>query len=225
MEAQVCSTAAQNNVTTMTSADDEPVDLILLNSSGQKTQVRDKKEKSSRSIHWQTNEFLKLCLSYPTESTLFLTFPRPFYYLFVLQQLVVSLRQPLSALKAEIEECDALGNIPTSNQRIFFLGREIKTNGRSLETLGVGRFNIMVLHVHNTRPGSKSKKKHKSSSSCSRSSKSKHQSSSISPKPGRRKQAPGRQVEIVDLADDDDDDEVCILETVPASTSKRRRQV
>jgi hypothetical protein len=34
--------------------------------------------------------------------------------------------------------------------RIFHLGRELKTAGRSLETLGVGREGFTVLHVHST---------------------------------------------------------------------------
>jgi hypothetical protein len=34
--------------------------------------------------------------------------------------------------------------------RIFHLGRELKTAGRSLETLGVGREGFTVLHVHTT---------------------------------------------------------------------------
>ena len=34
------------------------------------------------------------------------------------------------------------------SQRIFYMGRELKSGGRSLLKLGLGRFNNNVLHVH-----------------------------------------------------------------------------
>lgn len=32
--------------------------------------------------------------------------------------------------------------------RVFHLGRELKSGGRSLETLGIGRFRNFIVHVH-----------------------------------------------------------------------------
>jgi hypothetical protein len=39
-----------------------------------------------------------------------------------------------------------------SNQRIFHLGRELKSSGRTLEKLGIGRFRNMILHLHLAPP-------------------------------------------------------------------------
>lgn len=33
-------------------------------------------------------------------------------------------------------------------QRIFYMGRELKSNGRTLQTLGLGSFGISILHMH-----------------------------------------------------------------------------
>lgn len=41
-----------------------------------------------------------------------------------------------------------LGPIPRHQQRLFHLGREIKLGKRSLESLGIGRFNVYSLHLH-----------------------------------------------------------------------------
>lgn len=68
-------------------------------------------------------------------------------------QMEASLRQSLNEIKTMISKQSELGNIPQRHQRIFFLGREMKTGGRSLEALGVGRFGILTMHVHNRKPG------------------------------------------------------------------------
>ena len=58
----------------------------------------------------------------------------------------------LGALKKEIAKSSALGRVPLADQRIFHLGRELKTRSRSLDTLGIGRFGVNVVHVHSKRP-------------------------------------------------------------------------
>merc|ERR1712179_724717 len=49
-----------------------------------------------------------------------------------------------------LAKSQTLGRIPVNNQRIFYLGRELKTSGRSLHSLGVGRLGVNVLHVHSS---------------------------------------------------------------------------
>lgn len=41
---------------------------------------------------------------------------------------------------------------PVKRQRIFYLGRELKSMGRSLSNLGLGKFNNNILHLY-IRPG------------------------------------------------------------------------
>jgi hypothetical protein len=36
----------------------------------------------------------------------------------------------------------------SSNQRLFYMGRELKSGGRSLSKLGLGKFAANVLHLH-----------------------------------------------------------------------------
>ena len=39
-----------------------------------------------------------------------------------------------------------------NEQRIFYLGRELKTGNRTLSALGIGNHNIFVLHLHSLAP-------------------------------------------------------------------------
>ena len=51
-----------------------------------------------------------------------------------------------------IAKSSKLGRIPTNHQRLFHLGRELKTSGRTLEALGISRFGVTVVHVQSTLP-------------------------------------------------------------------------
>jgi hypothetical protein len=106
----------------------------------------------------------------------------------------------------------SLGSIPSTYQRVFYLGKELKSGGRSLEALGVGCHGINVIHVHNNKPREGY------------------------PLPANRRAKTARKtvlarehnrrhpIEVVDLATDDDDDnddeivvqddndEVCIID-------------
>ena len=53
----------------------------------------------------------------------------------------------LNELKDKINSSVAFGPLPREDQRIFHLGRELKTGGRSLSVLGVGRFKCFTLHL------------------------------------------------------------------------------
>lgn len=45
-----------------------------------------------------------------------------------------------------------LGPVDRSEQRLFHLGKEMKGNGRNLEVLGIGNYNVFSIHLHSTRP-------------------------------------------------------------------------
>jgi len=57
----------------------------------------------------------------------------------------------LNDLKAVIAK-SSLGPLDPSYQRLFHLGRELKSSGRSLSKLGVGRFHNYCVHLHSTQP-------------------------------------------------------------------------
>ncbi|OEU09463.1 hypothetical protein FRACYDRAFT_248316 [Fragilariopsis cylindrus CCMP1102] len=57
-------------------------------------------------------------------------------------------------LKKKLAEDGYFGSkkAPVKRQRIFYLGRELKSGGRSLSNLGLGKFNNNILHLY-IRPG------------------------------------------------------------------------
>jgi len=59
----------------------------------------------------------------------------------------MDLSSSLNDLKDKISESDDFGPLPRGSQRIFHLGRELKTGGRSLAALGVGRFKVFTVHL------------------------------------------------------------------------------
>lgn len=62
------------------------------------------------------------------------------------KQISFSLSKTLGELKEILaKEFDIASD---ESQRIFYMGRELKSGGRSLQKLGLGRFNNNVLHVH-----------------------------------------------------------------------------
>jgi hypothetical protein len=61
------------------------------------------------------------------------------------------LTKTLNDLKNDIST-SPLGPLDPTYQRLFHLGRELKTGNRSLEKLGVGRFSNYTLHLHSTQP-------------------------------------------------------------------------
>lgn len=56
----------------------------------------------------------------------------------------------LMELKQKLAEDDCFGQkgATVNRQRIFYLGRELKSGGRSLSNLGLGKYNINVLHLY-----------------------------------------------------------------------------
>jgi hypothetical protein len=57
----------------------------------------------------------------------------------------IPLSSTLQTLKDEISKNP---NVSNAEQRIFFLGRELKSNHKSLSSLGIGNLGIFVLHLH-----------------------------------------------------------------------------
>jgi hypothetical protein len=92
------------------------------------------------------------------------------------------------------------------HQRIFHLGRELKSGGRSLLKLGLGRFNNHVLHLH-IPPNDHDSKEDETSLSASGTTASGNK---------RRRQQGTEAIKnnnsdgVIDLLDDSEDDEALI---------------
>jgi hypothetical protein len=69
-------------------------------------------------------------------------------YIPYILQITIPLSKKLIELKETLAETSYFGPISVDHQRIFHLGRELKSGGRSLQKLGLGRFNNHVLHLH-----------------------------------------------------------------------------
>ena len=119
-----------------------------------------------------------------------------------------------------------LFGVPIAQQRIFHLGRELKTLGRSLESLGVGRMGITVLHVHAV-PSTKSSTEVLPANTVPPRRRQQKASTSLRP-PNAVCINPASASEVVDLAgddvDEDNDDGVVVLDEIAPSRSQRRRQ-
>jgi len=70
-------------------------------------------------------------------------------------QIPIDLRKSLNDLKEKLVQSAKLGKFGVGELRLFYLGRELKNGGRSLENLGVGSLHdVNVIHVHPTRVAS-----------------------------------------------------------------------
>lgn len=65
-----------------------------------------------------------------------------------LSQFTIPSSSTLATLKTKINSDPNLGPIPHTQQRLFHLGRELKSSNRSLEALGIGKFNVFTIHLH-----------------------------------------------------------------------------
>jgi hypothetical protein len=63
-------------------------------------------------------------------------------------EITIDSSKSLKDLKTAISESKALGQPAPADQRIFHMGRELKSNGRTLEKLGFCKWGIPVVHVH-----------------------------------------------------------------------------
>lgn len=67
------------------------------------------------------------------------------------REINVSMTDTLDVLKDKISRSD-LGPIDREHQRIFHLGRELKSGRRSLGAIGFGKYGIYLVHLHSTQP-------------------------------------------------------------------------
>ena len=67
-------------------------------------------------------------------------------------QISISLSSSLNALRDAIATDGTLGPMKRNEQRLFYLGRELKTGNRTLSALGIGNHNVFVLHLHSLAP-------------------------------------------------------------------------
>mmetsp|Transcript_29203 Transcript_29203/g.67709 ORF Transcript_29203/g.67709 Transcript_29203/m.67709 type:complete len:150 (+) Transcript_29203:184-633(+) len=116
----------------------------------------------------------------------------------------ISPTQTLNELKDGISR-STLGPIGRSGQRLFHLGRELKSGGRSLAKLGVGRFHNFIVHLH-----------------YSRQQQQQQQPVAVLEPPKRQFTTMTTPSQVIDLqsSDDDDDDEAVAVVENPAR--KRR---
>ena len=125
----------------------------------------------------------------------------------------------LNNLKDLISKDPSLGPLPREQQRLFHLGKEIKSGNRSLNALGIGKFNVFSIHLHSWRPKLNASKENEDVVDvidvCG----------NVSPGKGinsarRRQKSQEKVVELLDSDSDDDD----VVEIVQVSDNKRRRR-
>jgi len=67
-------------------------------------------------------------------------------------KVTIPLSSTLNALKDAINTNQTLGPIKRNQQRLFHLGRELKSGNRSLSALGIGKHNVFSIHLHSLAP-------------------------------------------------------------------------
>eukprot|EP00568_Trieres_chinensis_P001472 CAMPEP_0183296216 /NCGR_PEP_ID=MMETSP0160_2-20130417/3872_1 /TAXON_ID=2839 ORGANISM="Odontella Sinensis, Strain Grunow 1884" /NCGR_SAMPLE_ID=MMETSP0160_2 /ASSEMBLY_ACC=CAM_ASM_000250 /LENGTH=158 /DNA_ID=CAMNT_0025457809 /DNA_START=251 /DNA_END=727 /DNA_ORIENTATION=+ len=138
------------------------------------------------------------------------------------------IKLPLSASLNQLKDSISrtkLGPIERKHQRLFHLGREMKSGGRSLEALGFGKHDNFLVHLHSTKPKTLELSSDEEEDDVVLEAvvpqgiaRDKHFASPVSNQAGR--------AEVVDLLDDDSEDEdVAVVETVSASEASKRRRL
>ena len=148
------------------------------------------------------------------------------------RKLSISLSSTLNALKDLVGSDSTLGPIRRDQQRLFYLGRELKSGNRSLSALGIGYHGVYAIHLLSSAPkvvdlqsldvedsgksaGSLESRHSDVAESVSRST----GGGNVMRPDGRQRQREREKVvELLD-SDSDDDDDVEIIET----SSKRIR--
>ncbi len=150
-------------------------------------------------------------------------------------KLTIPLSSTLNALKDLVNS--ALGPIERNQQRIFYLGRELKSGNRSLTALGVGNHGVYTVHLLSLAPrvvnlsqshdakdtaksgvdGGRERRKGDVAESASRPTVG---GDGTRPVGRQRQRVRETVVELLDSDNDDDDDLVEVIET----TSKRRKR-
>jgi hypothetical protein len=136
----------------------------------------------------------------------------------------MNLKQSLKDLKEAIQKSSKLGSLSTDCQRIFHLGRELKTAGRSLEKLGVGNHGIFLLHLF-PRPSKPKKTSSSSSRSSSSSSRGKRRLRSSKGQPDDDSNTSDKElVDLANASDEEDEEHNAVSEQVRDSARGRKRR-
>jgi len=67
-------------------------------------------------------------------------------------KITIPLSSTLNGLKDAIHSNQTLGPLRRDQQRLFHLGRELKSGNRSLSALGIGKHNVFSIHLHSLAP-------------------------------------------------------------------------
>lgn len=127
-------------------------------------------------------------------------------------QISTPLQISLQDFKEKINK-SPLGPCLPKYQRLFHLGRELKSSKRSLEILKVGRFKNFILHLHSTQPTTLE-------SPTAAAENDDDEIVVVQPPPARREKP------VIEILEDDEDDEVEIVEgPMTTRSSKRQRRV
>ena len=110
------------------------------------------------------------------------------------------------------------GPVNRHHQRLFHLGRELKSGRKSLLSLGVGKFDNFLLHLHSTAPKTIDL--------------SLHDDGGDKVRNNRHKMTRKRNTGVIDLVDDedscnDDNDDVEVVDqnkNISSQSQKRRRR-
>jgi hypothetical protein len=147
------------------------------------------------------------------------------------------LSSTLNALKDSVSSDGALGPIKRDQQRLFYLGRELKSGNRSLAALGIGNHGVYTIHLlslaprvvdllqsHDVKDSVKSGvdgKERRNGDVAESASRPTVGGDGLRPIGRQRQRVEEKVVELLDSdSDTDDDDAVEVIET----TSKRRRR-
>ena len=121
----------------------------------------------------------------------------------------------LNELKDKISGTE-MGPIERCHQRLFYLGRELKSGRRTLSALGIGRYPNFLIHLHSTKPATLELSSDDDEIVMER---------VVKPKERKRKENEAstshHQPIVVDLLDDDNDDEGNVIELLSPTTNSQ----
>jgi len=133
------------------------------------------------------------------------------------KKIVLPISTKLGELKEDLGTDELFGPISSDHQRLFFLGRELKSKNRSLQKLGLDRHpKNRVLHLHVKKPTATTTSKRQSPPRRTNNNTSRRQTRSPQQKVTVTQTSGGDVLEI----HDDSDDEIIIEEN---PRDKRRR--
>jgi hypothetical protein len=130
----------------------------------------------------------------------------------------------LNNLKDAISNDPNLGPLNREQQRLFHLGKEVKSGNRSLNAIGIGKFRVFSVHLHSLRP--KTYELNDSDEDdvvdVTDSSRDKTRETGGSGGGGKGVRRERGEEKVVELLDSDSDDDV--VEVVEVLGNKRRRK-